>query len=519
MVACYYARMANENKKTNELVSPDDDATEELEALTWRRDAGDDHAESSADTMNFEGRDELDPAQAEAIDELRLDLQTRSETINRLQFDIEQLRARWLGLETEIKAREEMTASLVRDLDESKESLQRKTQLLKERDQTIKALKAEIRERDEIYRSLESDHASLSEQQQDSAGLIESLQQDLDHLNDELNTSDRNEQARLLLRQAEGQLASTSVEANDLRVKLARSEAYADELRNKLQNRMSEDGATETTIDQLREQLAQALADDASKADELAQREARIAELRADLDAADARHEDEIRKLRFELGEAQETVAQHALVNEQLTSDLDDTKGFKDELERMLTVSEERRQERVEELERQIVELRKQADGYEEALTSKSEAINTLLEELSRKSRQIASIGDIENAIHDLDDRMTERLGERAPGERVSRMLISNVDEQELRFPLFKDRLTIGRTRDNDIQLKAPFISRRHAVIATDGERTRVIDWGSRNGVYVNSERVTEHFLKPGDVVTIGTTEYRYEERSKRDTG
>ena len=39
----------------------------------------------------------------------------------------------------------------------------------------------------------------------------------------------------------------------------------------------------------------------------------------------------------------------------------------------------------------------------------------------------------------------------------------------------------------------------------------------SKNGVFVNSKRVTEHFLKNGDVVTVGTTEFRYEERSKRD--
>ena len=51
----------------------------------------------------------------------------------------------------------------------------------------------------------------------------------------------------------------------------------------------------------------------------------------------------------------------------------------------------------------------------------------------------------------------------------------------------------------------------------TEGDTTRVVDWGSKNGVYVNSKRVTEHFLKSGDRVTIGDASFRYEERPKRD--
>ena len=82
---------------------------------------------------------------------------------------------------------------------------------------------------------------------------------------------------------------------------------------------------------------------------------------------------------------------------------------------------------------------------------------------------------------------------------------------------MFKERLTIGRTEQNDIQLKAQYISRRHAVITTEGDAARVVDWGSKNGVYVNSERVTEHFLKNGDIVKIGIAEFRYEEFPKRE--
>ncbi|MEM8817650.1 MAG: FHA domain-containing protein [Pseudomonadota bacterium] len=97
-------------------------------------------------------------------------------------------------------------------------------------------------------------------------------------------------------------------------------------------------------------------------------------------------------------------------------------------------------------------------------------------------------------------------------------MLIGRIDNQELRFPLFKKRLTIGRTQQNDIQLNVPYISRRHAVVLTEGDTTRVVDWGSKNGVYVNSRRVTEHFLKSGDKVTIGNADFHYEERVRRES-
>ena len=68
-----------------------------------------------------------------------------------------------------------------------------------------------------------------------------------------------------------------------------------------------------------------------------------------------------------------------------------------------------------------------------------------------------------------------------AERDRVTRVLTGTVGGQKLRFPLFKDRLTIGRTAQNDIQLKAQHVSRRHAVVVIEGAVTRVIDWGSKN--------------------------------------
>ena len=140
------------------------------------------------------------------------------------------------------------------------------------------------------------------------------------------------------------------------------------------------------------------------------------------------------------------------------------------------------------------------------------------MNELANRSAKIESINEIEDAIQEIDYHESARNGdqEQFDRERVTRLLVGSNDGQELRFPLFKNRLTIGRTAHNDIQLNAQFISRRHAVIVTESSGTRIVDWGSKNGIFINDKRVAEQILKNGDIVTIGATEFRYEERPKR---
>ena len=231
-------------------------------------------------------------------------------------------------------------------------------------------------------------------------------------------------------------------------------------------------------------------------------------------------HTDEIRMIRLELGEAQETMSQNDLISEQLESDLVETQAYRAELERMLNKFEHTSQSRIEHLEKENLKLRRESNKLIDKMGAKNQSINCLLAELAEKGQQTHSIEVLEDAKHDVDDRLSAKTDAPVPveQERIARLLIGSVKGQELRFPLFKNRLTIGRSRHNDVQLKGSCISRRHAVVVTDGEMTRVIDWGSKNGVSVNSQPITEHFLKNGDVVTVGTAKFRYEERKKRGT-
>lgn len=494
--------MANENKNINELVADDDDPTAELEALTIRNAFGsmDPELESDANTFDI---DKLDGEIHDGVSvaNLKSDLKMRSETIERLQFDIEQLHSKWLGLETEIKAREEITSTLNAELKSTERKLERKETLLEKRDLTIKSLKSEIRDRENEVRELQL----LADQY-----LAEK---------NELQAGDEISLARQEILRLEACISNQAAELGEVTAQQQRTEQYADELRRQLTdiNRQTESALAG------QRRATEAAAAAASKFEALGeQHEAaarRADDLAESLKKAEETHAEELRMLRFELGEAQETLAENQKVNEDLTSDLIDTRGFKERLEQILTSHEEVSSRKIEDLEKQVEKLTTSIAEYEYKLAKKSEAINCLLAELAKKSHEIDSIGEMEDVIQEIDDRMSERIDERTrpPGERVTRLLVGKIDQQELRFPLFKDRLTIGRTQQNDIQLDAPYISRRHAVVATEGDATRVIDWGSKNGVYVNSRRVTEHFLKNGDIVTIGNAKFRYEERPKRD--
>ncbi|MGY8794682.1 MAG: FHA domain-containing protein, partial [Woeseiales bacterium] len=231
--------------------------------------------------------------------------------------------------------------------------------------------------------------------------------------------------------------------------------------------------------------------------------------LKSDFDA-------QIRQIRFELGSAEETIAGHQSINEQLVSDLFDNRSFQQALEARLGEVEQESNQSVAELGAKLKKARHDAEEIEHKLRNKDSVISDLMRQLSARSDSIELKDDTSNVLQKIDGFKTDAHAPQADTDRVARQLIGNADGKELRFPLFKNRLTIGRTAHNDIQLNMQYISRRHAVISSDHGQTRVIDWGSKNGVFVNNVQVTKKILESGDIVTIGTTDFRYEERSKR---
>ncbi len=72
-------------------------------------------------------------------------------------------------------------------------------------------------------------------------------------------------------------------------------------------------------------------------------------------------------------------------------------------------------------------------------------------------------------------------------------------------YPMDKDRITIGRGPNNDIQLATDTsVSRHHAQLTRENSRYILIDLESSNGTSVNGMRVTRTILRPNDEIMIG---------------
>lgn len=73
-------------------------------------------------------------------------------------------------------------------------------------------------------------------------------------------------------------------------------------------------------------------------------------------------------------------------------------------------------------------------------------------------------------------------------------------------LPLDKEKFTIGRMPDNDLELRDSLVSRRHTELIRHGTRVTLYDMGSSNGTFVNNKKVDVKVLDDGDEVTIGET-------------
>lgn len=74
------------------------------------------------------------------------------------------------------------------------------------------------------------------------------------------------------------------------------------------------------------------------------------------------------------------------------------------------------------------------------------------------------------------------------------------------------DELTIGRGLGNDLHFGNPWLSRLHARIIRRAEEHFLVDLGSRNGTYLNGQRISavERRLSDGDVIALREIRLRY---------
>jgi DNA-binding response OmpR family regulator len=88
---------------------------------------------------------------------------------------------------------------------------------------------------------------------------------------------------------------------------------------------------------------------------------------------------------------------------------------------------------------------------------------------------------------------------------KVPRLLLQGGTDKGREILLTGGHLSVGRQEDNDIVIADRLASRRHARLERERGQYYVQDVGSRNGTYVNGQRLTEpHLLRDGDEIQIG---------------
>ena len=73
--------------------------------------------------------------------------------------------------------------------------------------------------------------------------------------------------------------------------------------------------------------------------------------------------------------------------------------------------------------------------------------------------------------------------------------------------PVDRRSVVLGRSRESDIRVDDPNVSRRHAEVRQEGATYWLVDLDSTNGTELNGRRVSRAKLADGDTITLGGTE------------
>ena len=121
---------------------------------------------------------------------------------------------------------------------------------------------------------------------------------------------------------------------------------------------------------------------------------------------------------------------------------------------------------------------------------------------------------EVEVDVGDDDDEVPGEEAADAGDDAAKRRALLIYQEgtaEEQIYPFTNDVLTIGRGRDNDIQIKNDSkVSRYHCKVYRRGDHFYIEDNKSSNGSLVNGELITERRLFGGEEVIIGETFFRF---------
>jgi hypothetical protein len=91
------------------------------------------------------------------------------------------------------------------------------------------------------------------------------------------------------------------------------------------------------------------------------------------------------------------------------------------------------------------------------------------------------------------------------------RLIITNGD-WTTRHEIGDAAIVIGRDPNCDLFFVNQKLSRRHARVEPGPDGVKLVDLGSRNGIWVNDQKLEEHLLQPGDAIRLGGLRISYQE-------
>jgi len=92
----------------------------------------------------------------------------------------------------------------------------------------------------------------------------------------------------------------------------------------------------------------------------------------------------------------------------------------------------------------------------------------------------------------------------------MPQLIMKTISGETRLISLAPDENTIGRGPQNSIAVDSPQASRVHAVVTVEPAFVTITDLGSRNGTFVNGDRIQSQMLVHDDVIGLGDYEIRF---------
>lgn len=119
------------------------------------------------------------------------------------------------------------------------------------------------------------------------------------------------------------------------------------------------------------------------------------------------------------------------------------------------------------------------------------------------------------------DERTVRQASGSVPSTKAFSLLIAQGAEVGASYDIPRaapHRFTVGKSDACDLTVPDPEVSRRHLVVEHRGSMLHIEDLGSTNGTFVNGVRVIEALLQGGEIVQMGSTALRVEQRDEKTT-